>query len=180
MAYVGILYNGVPLINAEGSPLVYDDAVHEAPPAECCCGGCTTCPCCIRCPNVSATVDFWVEGQVQVPGASCTCSVLGTPVPAAFDDCALTFQFGGFCEPNTVEFDILQENGECIMRAVLSGDSTGSGGGGPFTVTWEKNLGVGPIECSDLHELDYVSDTGGANLPCDFTGTTLFADILIP
>jgi hypothetical protein len=38
MAKVPVLYNGVPLLNASGVPIVYDDSVYpDGPPPECCC-----------------------------------------------------------------------------------------------------------------------------------------------
>jgi hypothetical protein len=183
MAKVPVLYQGVPLLNESGLPVIYDDVLYpDGPPEACCCPtGCDTCPCCTRCPSISSSIDLWIEGQVQDPDYDgvCDCAGFTTPETDAFDSCTQVVIFGISCD-NSLTFEVVREDGVCYMRAVLSGDSTSSGGGGLWSVTWEKNLGPGPIECSDLHELDYVSSTGGANIPCDFTASTLFADILIP
>lgn len=183
MVWKGIIYDGTPLLNPSGNPAVYDaDANPSGPPEECCCTGCEFCPCCTRCPSISSSIDIWIEDQVQNPAYDgvCVCpDFTTTPTTAAFDDCFLELFFDITCN-NNLTFEVLQEDGVCYMRAIMSGDSTSSGGGGLWSVTWEKNLGAGPIECSDLHELTYVSSTGGANVPCDFTNSKVMADILIP
>ncbi len=148
------------------------------------CCGCESCPCCRRCPSVSSDIDLWIEGQAQDPDFSgvCDCDAFTTSpiVGLAFDDCQEVSTFAITCD-NAVTFEIIGESATCKMRATLSGNSAHSGSppGGLWSAIWEKSF-VGPIECSALHELAFVSATGGADVPCIFAGSTFFADINIP
>lgn len=173
------------LLNAGGNLVVYDaDAFPDGPPPECCCG-CDFCPCCLRCPDVSSSIDLWLSGQAQDLDFSgvCDCDAFTTDqiLGLAFDQCTETSFFDITCD-NSITFSIFSLGGSCKMRAVLSGDSTHSGSppGGPWTATFEKALGAGPIECSGLHVLPFVSSTGGDDVPCIFASANVLADILIP
>jgi hypothetical protein len=74
MASKGILYNDVPLLNADGIPVYFDDATYPSgPPAECCCGETTCC-----CPQFESeettpgtlTLTIVAPGCPEIDGAS--------------------------------------------------------------------------------------------------------------
>lgn len=161
----------------------YNQDGSEPPPLECCCP-CGACPCCddASCPELSADMDCWIIG-VTGGNADCGCG-----------DCAnfaTRRRFGhlgdcifGVGEPTfwecgaSLEVGIVQESGQCIFRAIMYGDTTNSSGNcGLWTAKWELNLGTGPIDCNDIFELPFVSQTPDF-VPCDFSGSTFFAEFV--
>jgi hypothetical protein len=192
MAKFPLLRNGFPKLTEDGAtgettggkPQVTGT---DPPTNECCCitEFCEFCPCCIRCPDVSSTIDILVSGQSQDPDFAgvCDCDAFtSSPILGlAFDACTEISFFDIACD-NSITFEIVDSGGSCTMRATLSGDSVHSGSppGGPWTAIFEKALGAGPIECSAVHVLNFVSSTGGDDVPCLFAGSSVVVDILIP
>jgi hypothetical protein len=190
-----ILRNGIPLLTEDGTsgpsgdgfPKLTEVSTDGEVSAECCCVTefCEFCPCCIRCPDVSSTIDILVSGQSQDPDFAgvCDCDAFtSSPILGlAFDACTEISFFDIACD-NSITFEIVDTGGSCTMRATLSGDSVHSGSplGGPWTAIFEKALGAGPIECSAVHVLNFVSSTGGDDVPCLFAGSSVVVDILIP
>lgn len=74
MATKGILYEGVPLLNGSGVPVVYDDVANPSgPPSECCCEGGCCCPILETNPptqELLLTVD--APGCPLIDGSTCT------------------------------------------------------------------------------------------------------------
>lgn len=82
MAFKGILYEGVPLLNVGGTPIVYDDVANPTgPPTECCCEPTTCC-----CPQFEtegtspATLTLTVNapGCAEIDGATAVLTRVGT------------------------------------------------------------------------------------------------------
>ena len=168
-------YNGVVLFDDPTDRVAFEQ--------ECCCGGCGTCPCCLTCPTESQLIQFRISGLSNTDFCDCVDFATWETLQSGLTECSWEYDGFGLCEGlNTfaITLEIVQEDGQCILRLTMTGDSSGGsgGGGGPFTVIFEKTLWAtsSPGECSDLHSLDFVSQTAD-NSPCDFSGATAEVNI---